>query len=56
MDHDLQVAAGECRCSLGDVVAPADEVELRMGGERLAQAVETVAGARHVDADAVSHY
>ena len=26
------------------------------GGERLAQAVEAVAGARHVDADAVSHY
>ena len=49
---DTTLPAGKRGGRLGDVLAPADEVELGMVGERVAKPVETLARARHVDPNA----
>ena len=54
MQHDLQVPAGQGRGALEDVVARADELDLGVLSERLAQVGQAVADAAHEDADAVS--
>ena len=55
VNDDLEVAAGESGRRLADVLAPADEVELWMGRERVAEPVEPVARTGDVDPDALAH-
>jgi hypothetical protein len=54
MKDDLEVPAGEGRGAFEDVVAPADEFDLGMLAQRLAQVRQAVAGAGHEDPHAVS--
>ncbi len=54
VEDGVQVAARQGRSSVGDCDACADQLELRMTREGLAQLLEALAGTRAVDAHALS--
>ena len=54
MQDAVEVAAGEDAGGLGDVVAPAHDLELGVVGERLAEVREAVAVTGEVDARAAA--
>jgi hypothetical protein len=54
VEHGAEVAAGESRRCLADLLARADDLELRVVGERLAEILEAFARPREVDADALA--
>jgi hypothetical protein len=53
VDDDLEVSAGERARRVADVLGVADEVDVRVVGERLADLVEALTGPREVDAGLV---
>jgi hypothetical protein len=56
VQDDLEVAAGQRRSRLGDGLRPADDVELAVVRETLAEPVEPFALSGEVDAWALDHH
>src|SRR5918997_308191 len=51
VQNDAEVAAGESRCGVGNVLAPADQVDLEVTLERLAELRQAVTASRDEDAN-----
>ena len=55
VEHAVQVPAGENPAAPGDLLALADEIDVLLLAERLAQSLESVAVSGAVDADCLGH-
>jgi hypothetical protein len=55
VQDDPEVSAGQDRRPLGDVLGPAEDIDVEVPVERLAQVVQPIARPGHEDPDALPH-